>query len=270
MEPWDGPALIVGTDGKKVCAILDRNGLRPCRYLVTKNDLLVMGSESGVLDIPEKDILYKWRIQPGKLFMLDTEIGRIVNDDEIKEQLINKNNYGSWIDQNTVDIEKISKDHKYSNKVVKNIHQNQAAFGFTKEELRLIIEPMIINGTEAIGSMGNDASLAVLSDQNPRLFNYFKQLFAQVSNPPLDAIREELVTSTEMMVGPQLNLMKETPEHCKQIKIYEPILTNKSYQFSINFSEQEGNKKINKFIVERLNYIQNENYHRKKCSRSRI
>ena len=191
MEPWDGPALIVGTDGKKVCAILDRNGLRPCRYLVTKNDLLVMGAESGVLDIPEKDILYKWRIQPGKLFMLDTEVGRIVNDDEIKEQLINKNNYGSWIDQNTVDIEKISKDHQYSNKVVKNIHQNQAAFGFTKEELRLIIEPMVINGTEAIGSMGNDASLAVLSDQNPRLFNYFKQLFAQVSNPPLDAIREE-------------------------------------------------------------------------------
>ena len=239
MEPWDGPALIVGTDGKKVCAILDRNGLRPCRYLVTKNDLLVMGSESGVLDIPEKDILYKWRIQPGKLFMLDTEIGRIVNDDEIKEQLINKNNYGSWIDQNTVDIEKISKDHQYSNKVVKNIYQNQAAFGFTKEELRLIIEPMVINGTEAIGSMGNDASLAVLSDQNPRLFNYFKQLFAQVSNPPLDAIREELVTSTEMMVGPQLNLMKETPEHCKQIKIYEPILTNKQLD-SIRRFESKG------------------------------
>ena len=227
MEPWDGPALMVGTDGKKICAILDRNGLRPCRYLVTKHDLLVMGSESGVLDIPEKDILYKWRIQPGKLFMLDTELGRIVNDHEIKEKLIDRNNYGSWIKENVVDIEKISKEHQYANKVVKNIHQNQAAFGFTKEELRLIIEPMIINGAEAIGSMGNDASLAVLSDQNPRLFNYFKQLFAQVSNPPLDAIREELVTSTEIMVGPQLNLMEETPEHCKQIKLYEPILTNK-------------------------------------------
>jgi len=229
MEPWDGPALIVGTDGKKVCAILDRNGLRPCRYLVTKDNLLVMGSESGVLDIPEKDVLYKWRIQPGKLFMLDTEIGRIVNDHEIKEQLINRNNYGAWIDENVIDIEKITKKHHYSNKDkdVKNIYQKQTAFGFTKEELKLIIEPMIINGSEAIGSMGNDASLAVLSDQNPRLFNYFKQLFAQVSNPPLDAIREELVTSTETMIGPQLNLMEETPEHCKQIKIYEPIVTNK-------------------------------------------
>ena len=227
MEPWDGPALIVGTDGKKVCAILDRNGLRPCRYLVTKDNLLVMGSESGVLDIPEKDVLYKWRIQPGKLFMLDTEMGRIVNDFEIKEELTKRNNYGGWLDDNVVDIKKISKNHRVSNKTVKNLSQKQASFGFTKEELKLIVEPMILDASEAIGSMGNDASLAVLSDQKPRLFSYFKQLFAQVSNPPLDAIREELVTSTEMMVGPQLNLMEETPGHCKQIKIYEPILTNK-------------------------------------------
>ena len=227
IEPWDGPALIIGTDGKKVCAILDRNGLRPCRYLVTKDNLLVMGSESGVLDVPDKDVLYKWRIQPGKLFMLDTEIGRIVNDNEIKEELIKRKNYAGWLQQNVVDIETVSANHKYSNKVETNLFQKQAAFGFTKEELRLIIEPMILGGSEAIGSMGNDASLAVLSDQNPRLFNYFKQLFAQVSNPPLDAIREELVTSTEILVGPQFNLMEETPLHCRQIKLYEPILTNK-------------------------------------------
>ena len=227
IEPWDGPALIIGTDGKKVCAILDRNGLRPCRYLVTKDNLLVMGSESGVLDVPDKNVLYKWRIQPGKLFMLDTEIGRIVNDNEIKEELIKRKNYAGWLQQNVVDIETVSANHKYSNKVETNLFQKQAAFGFTKEELRLIIEPMILGGSEAIGSMGNDASLAVLSDQKPRLFNYFKQLFAQVSNPPLDAIREELVTSTEILVGPQFNLMEETPLHCRQIKLYEPILTNK-------------------------------------------
>ena len=226
MEPWDGPALVIGTDGTKVCAILDRNGLRPCRYLVTTDGLLVMASETGVLDIPPEKIVKKWRIEPGRMFLLDTEKGRIVDDSEIKQELSGRQPYGRWLADNKVHIDDLPEPSGVNGHELHTLVPRQVAFGYTQEDLRMIMEPMASTGAEPVGSMGNDSPLAVLSDQAPLLFNYFKQLFAQVSNPPLDAIREELVTSIESFIGAEGNLFDETPEHCHQLKIDEPILTN--------------------------------------------
>ncbi|MCH9010240.1 MAG: glutamate synthase large subunit, partial [Chloroflexi bacterium] len=226
MEPWDGPALIIGTDGTRVCAVLDRNGLRPCRYLVTSDDLLVMASETGVLDVPPEKILYKDRIHPGRMFLLDTELGRIVDDAEIKAELSNRKPYGKWLGANRVTLESLPETENPGSLDFDTLVQRQRAFGYTLEDLRMILEPMAINGSEAIGSMGNDTPLAVLSDQDLPLFNYFKQLFAQVSNPPLDAIREELVTSLETTIGAEQNLFEETPLQSRQLRLKRPILTN--------------------------------------------
>ena len=226
MEPWDGPALVIGTDGTKVCAILDRNGLRPCRYLVTRDDILVMASETGVLDIPDEKIAYKWRIQPGRMFLLDTELGRVVDDAEIKAHLSGQRPYGQWLKDYKVTMDKLPEPSHVHEPDFDTLLQRQKTFGYTLEDLRMILEPMAINGAEPVGSMGNDTPLAVLSDRNPLLFNYFKQLFAQVSNPPLDAIREELVTSVETFIGSEGNLFEETPEQCHQLKLDEPFLTN--------------------------------------------
>ncbi len=238
MEPWDGPALVIATDGVKVCAILDRNGLRPCRYLVTKDDLLVMASETGVLDIPPEDVRFKWRIQPGRIFMLDTEEGRIVEDAEIKTSLAARKPYGTWLAENKVEMDDLPEPARVHEPDMDTLAERQAAFGYTREELNMIIEPMGASGSEAEGSMGNDTPLAALSEQGPLLFTYFKQRFAQVSNPPLDAIREELVTSTETFIGPEGNLFDETPEQCHQLKLYEPVLTN--YQLEKCRSIDEG------------------------------
>ncbi len=226
MEPWDGPALVIGTDGTKVCAILDRNGLRPCRYLVTTDNLLVMASETGVLDIPDEKVKFKWRIQPGRMFMLDTEEGRIVNDEEIKAGLAGQQAYGEWLKSNRVTMDDLPEPSETLAPDLDSLPQRQKAFGYTQEDIRIILEPMALTGAEPVGSMGNDTPIAVLSDQSPLLFSYFKQLFAQVSNPPLDAIREELVTSVETFIGPEGNLFDETPEHCHQLKLTEPVLTN--------------------------------------------
>ena len=226
MEPWDGPALVIGTDGAKVCAVLDRNGLRPCRYLVTTDDLLVMASETGVLDVPPERVLYKDRIYPGRMFLLDTEEGRIIGDEELKIQLSARKPYGRWLKDNRVTLEELPEPAHTHDPDFDTLLERQKAFGYTLEDLRMIMEPMCIDGTEPVGSMGNDAPLAVLSDQCPLLFSYFKQLFAQVSNPPLDAIREELVTSLEATLGSEQNLFDETPEHCHQLRIRKPILTN--------------------------------------------
>jgi glutamate synthase domain-containing protein 2/glutamate synthase domain-containing protein 1/glutamate synthase domain-containing protein 3 len=226
MEPWDGPALVIGTDGTRVCAILDRNGLRPCRYLVTTDDILVMASETGVLDVPDDKVLYKWRIQPGRMFLLDTEEGRIVDDEEIKAQLSSQKPYGRWLSENKVAIGDLPDPPDVPGPSFDTLLERQNAFGYTQEDLRMIIEPMAITGAEPVGSMGNDSPLAVLSDQNPLMFSYFKQLFAQVSNPPLDAIREELVTSVESFIGSEGDLFDETPEQCHQLKLTEPVLTN--------------------------------------------
>ena len=240
MEPWDGPALVIGTDGKKICAVLDRNGLRPGRYLVTTDGLLIMGSETGVIDIPPENILYKERIYPGRMFLLDLEKGQITNDQELKSQLSNQKPYGEWLDEHRIFLE----DLPFSKEVEthkKDLVAQQKAFGYTLEDLRIIMEPMAATAYEPTGSMGNDAPLAFLSDENPLIFNYFKQLFAQVSNPPLDAIREELVTSLRSTIGEEKNLFAETPEHCRQITVRKPILNNDDMQ-RIKQSELPGIK----------------------------
>ena len=226
MEPWDGPALMVGSDGARVCAVLDRNGLRPCRFLVTKDDLLVMASETGILEIPDEDIVYKSRIQPGRMFLLDTVRGRLVPDEEIKADLSAARPYRQWLEENTVKLEDLPEPESLPKPDFSTLSQRQAAFGYSLEDLALILAPMAESGSEPVGSMGNDTPLAVLSDHAPLLFWYFKQLFAQVSNPPLDAIREELVTSVESFVGSEGNLFQFTPEQCRQLKLHRPLLTN--------------------------------------------
>ena len=226
MEPWDGPALVIGTDGTKVCAVLDRNGLRPCRYLVTTDDILVMGSETGVLDVPPENVLYKERIYPGRMFMLDTDRGEIVQDAQLKTDLAARQPYGKWLDENMVVLDDLPEPDGVQGTDFDTLARRQAAFGYTLEDLRMILEPMALTGADPVGSMGTDVPLAVMSDQSPVLFHYFRQRFAQVSNPPLDSIREELVTSTRAMIGRELNLFDETPEHCRQLTVKEPFITN--------------------------------------------
>ncbi len=226
MEPWDGPALLSFTDGVRVGAILDRNGLRPFRYLVTKDDVLVMASETGVLDVPPEDVLFKARLQPGRMFYLDPAQGRIIDDEEIKGELSRQQPYGKWLAENKVTLEQLPEPASVHDTDYDTLLERQQVFGYTLEDLRMIMEPMAVAGTEPVGSMGNDAALAVLSDKPQLVFSYFKQLFAQVTNPPLDAIREELVTSTESFIGSEQNLFDETPSHCRQLKLKEPIITN--------------------------------------------
>ncbi len=226
MEPWDGPALVIATDGDNVCAVLDRNGLRPCRYLVTTDDILVMGSETGVLDVPVEKVLYKERIYPGRMFMLDTERGEIVQDSELKANLSARRPYGQWLEDNMVLLEDLPEPADVHGTDFATLARRQAAFGYTLEDLRVILEPMALTGADPVGSMGTDVPLAIMSDQSPVLFHYFRQRFAQVSNPPLDSIREELITSTRAMIGRERNLFDETPEHCRQLTIKEPFITN--------------------------------------------
>ncbi len=226
MEPWDGPAMMLATDGKDVCAVLDRNGLRPFRYTVTHDDKLVMASETGVLDLPPESIREKGRLQPGRMFLVSLDEGRIIGDEELKHTLSSRRPYGQWLQENKAALEDLPESTPAPLAGGDNLRQQQRAFGYTIEELRMLTTPMAAAGYEAIGSMGNDASLAVLSDQNRSLFDYFKQLFAQVSNPPLDAIREELVTSLEAFVGSEQNLFEETPLHCRQLRLKSPILTD--------------------------------------------
>src|SRR2546422_1039792 len=221
MEPWDGPASIAFTDGTVIGAVLDRNGLRPSRYYVTKNDLVVMASEVGVLDIPPDQVLVKERLHPGRIFLVDTAQGRIIDDDEIKAQLAAEHPYGDWLQQNQVRLEDVAaapvaeSDHA-------TVLTRQMAFGYTHEDLRLLLAPMARNGEEPIGSMGTDTALAVLSDRPRPLYDYFKQLFAQVTNPPLDQIREELVTAMESTIRPQANLLDPEPAPCPQIGLKHP------------------------------------------------
>ena len=213
MEPWDGPAAVAFTDGRQIGAMLDRNGLRPARYCVTDDDLVVMASEAGVLPIAEGRIVKKWRLQPGRMFLIDLEQGRIIDDEELKHQLANTKPYREWIDAIRVKIHEIEIDPRDADKLVTqarpglSLLDRQQAAGFTQEDLKLLLAPMAERGEEATGSMGNDSPLAVLSDRNKPLYNYFKQLFAQVTNPPIDPIREELVMSLVTFVGPKQNLL---------------------------------------------------------------
>ena len=230
MEPWDGPALLACTDGRDVAVILDRNGLRPFRYLVTKDQLLVMASEVGVLDVPPEDVAYKGRIQPGRMFLVDTAEERIVDDEEIKAGMAGRRPYGEWLAQNRVVLDDLQEPPSVLEPDFETLNTRQRAFGITQEDLDLLLEPMATASKEAEGSMGTDTPLAVLSDRPQLLFAYFKQLFAQVSNPPLDAIREELVTSLESTIGSEQNLFEETPEHCHQLRLLSPILTDVQLQ----------------------------------------
>ena len=226
MEPWDGPAMIVAANGKDICAVLDRNGLRPFRYTVTKDDKLVMASETGVLDIAPENILQRGRLQPGRMFLVSLEQGRIIRDEELKQTLSRRQPYGKWLKENKVSLDDLPDPATPEVFRGQELVKQQRAFGYTIEELRMVTTPMATSAYEAVGSMGNDAPLAVLSEKSQLLFNYFKQLFAQVTNPPLDAIREELVTSVEGLIGSERNLFEETPLHCRQVKIKSPIITD--------------------------------------------
>src|SRR5579875_873249 len=230
MEPWDGPASIAFTDGRQIGAVLDRNGLRPSRYLVTKDGLVVMASETGVLDIAPERIALKGRLQPGRMFLVDTVEQRIVNDEEIKESMAARKPYRAWLDQNLSALAKLPEPRSAPSIAgfePIDLLKQQQAFGYTIEELKMLLTPMAVNGQEAVGSMGTDTPLAVLSDRAPLLFNYFKQLFAQVTNPPIDPIREELVTSPETTIGSEQNLFEEGPLHCRQLRLTRPVIDNR-------------------------------------------
>ncbi|MGE3178310.1 MAG: glutamate synthase large subunit, partial [Vicinamibacterales bacterium] len=225
MEPWDGPASIAFSDGTIIGAILDRNGLRPSRYYVTKDGLVVLASEVGVLDIPAEDIVIKERLHPGRMFLVDTARGRIVSDEEIKRELAQAHPYQEWL-KNLIDIDDLDPAPYLPPPSHETVTRRQQLFGYTHEDLRILLAPMAANGEEAIGSMGTDTSLAPLSNRPRVLFDYFKQVFAQVTNPPLDAIREELVTSMESTIGPEGNLLDPRPESCRQIAIKYPVIDN--------------------------------------------
>ena len=232
MEPWDGPASIAFSDGVQVGAVLDRNGLRPSRYLVTKDNLVVMASEAGVLDIAPERIAFKGRLQPGKMLLVDTATGRIISDQELKETLATAQPYQEWLEQHLVNLDTIESRITEKPTVAlergpdPDLVHRQQAFGYTFEDLRVIIAPMAKRGTEPLGSMGDDTPLAVLSDRPQLLYSYFKQLFAQVTNPPIDAIREELITGTEIRLGSEGNLLAPQAIDCRRIKLHSPILTD--------------------------------------------
>lgn len=229
MEPWDGPAAMGFTDGVQIGAILDRNGLRPARYYVTKDDLIILSSEAGVLDIPAEDVLYKDRLRPGRMLLVDTKQGRIISDEEVKAEIAAEQPYQDWLDEHLISLDELPEAPELPNPKHDNVQQLQQSFGYTFEDLRKVLEPMASTGAEAVGSMGYDSPLAVLSDRPQRLYNYFKQMFAQVTNPPIDAIREELVTSTATTIGPERNLLKAEPESCRQISLDSPILSNEDF-----------------------------------------
>ena len=207
MEPWDGPAAIAFTDGRQIGATLDRNGLRPARYIVTDDDLVIMGSECGCLQIPEEKIIKKWRLQPGKMFLVDLEKGRIIDDKELKDTLAAAKPYREWIERIRIRLDDVETDRQQPERSSVPLLDRQQSFAYTQEDLKFIMAPMGANGEEPIGSMGNDSPLAVLSNKSKTLYHYFKQLFAQVTNPPIDPIREELVTSLVSFIGPKPNLL---------------------------------------------------------------
>jgi glutamate synthase (NADPH/NADH) large chain len=230
MEPWDGPAAIAFTDGRVIGATLDRNGLRPGRYVVTNDDLVVMASEAGVLDVPPDQVKKKGRLQPGKMFLVDTVEGRIVSDKEIKQKLASRHPYAEWVKENQITIDELPEPTRMHHPDAETLLRRQRAFGYTDEDLRMILSPMATKGEEPVGSMGTDTPLACLSDKPQSLFNYFKQLFAQVTNPPIDPIREEMVMSLISYIGSERNILEEAPENCHMLKLPHPLLTNRDLE----------------------------------------
>jgi glutamate synthase (ferredoxin) len=229
MEPWDGPAAIAFTDGVQIGATLDRNGLRPGRFYVTTDDMVVMASEAGVLEIAPERIRRKGRLQPGRMFLVDTAQGRIVEDDEIKRAIVTERPYGEWLKQNLVYLKDLPAAPELAAPEPDLLLARQIAFGYTFEDLRILMAPMAKDGVEAVGSMGNDTPLAALSQRSRLLYDYFKQLFAQVTNPPIDSIREEIVTSSDVWLGSEGNLLEPKPTDCRRVELKGPVLTNEEF-----------------------------------------
>jgi glutamate synthase (ferredoxin) len=242
MEPWDGPASIAFTDGVRVGATLDRNGLRPARYYVTRDDLVVMASEVGVLDIPPDRVLKKGRLQPGRMFLVDTAERRIVGDDELKERVVTEHPYEVWLKQSLVHLDDLPPPPSVIEPDHETVLRRQEAFGYTAEDVRIIVNPMSEAGTEPIGSMGNDTPLAVLSEKPQVLYSYFKQLFAQVTNPPVDAIREEIIMAVETATGPEGNLLEPTPASCHQLSLPTPVLRNEELEKIRHLDGKDGSR----------------------------
>ncbi len=247
MEPWDGPASIPFTDGSCLGAILDRNGLRPSRYVVTKDGYVIMGSETGIVDIDPANVEYKGRLEPGRMFLVDMEAGRIIPDEEIKHEIATRQPYGDWVKENLVSLNGLPEE-QVEPVDMDSVLERQRLFGYTMEDQNLLIGPMAAKGMEPTAAMGVDTPLAILSEKSQLLYNYFKQLFAQVTNPPLDAIREELVTSILTNIGSEQDLFVETPEHCRQLKIEQPILTNEA-MLRIHALDRDGLKSTTLPIV---------------------
>jgi len=226
MEPWDGPASVAFTDGEIIGATLDRNGLRPSRYQLTSDNVLVMGSEAGVLAFPPENIVLKGRLQPGKMFVVSLAEGRIIPDEEMKHTLASRQPYEEWLRKGKIDLASLSPSREIKQPAPETVLRRQKFFGYTLEDLKILMSPMVNGGEEALGSMGTDTALAVLSDKSRNLFDYFHQLFAQVTNPPIDKDREEMVMSLTTFVGKEDNLLEETPDHCRTIELPHPVLTN--------------------------------------------
>jgi glutamate synthase domain-containing protein 2/glutamate synthase domain-containing protein 1/glutamate synthase domain-containing protein 3 len=230
MEPWDGPASVAFSDGRYIGALLDRNGLRPSRYWVTKDDMVIMASETGVLPVAPENVVKKGRLEPGKMFLIDTVEGRIIDDNELKNDYATRQPYAQWLKENVVNLTDLPAPRRVHGLDEKTLLERQRAFGYTLEDLNIILGPMTVNGEEATGAMGADTPLAVLSYRAQPLYNYFKQLFAQVTNPPVDAIREEIVMAENVMLGAEGNLLDATPEHCHRLRVARPIITNEELE----------------------------------------
>ncbi len=230
MEPWDGPAAVAFTDGRVVGATLDRNGLRPARYIVTTDGRVIMASEAGTIHVDPAEIEYSGKLQPGRMFLIDLEKGRIIDDEEIKKEITTQQPYRQWVEDNILRLNNLPEPRNVKEPNHETVAMRQKVFGYTKEDLNIVMRPMSVNGEEALGSMGTDASLAVLSDQPQPLFRYFKQLFAQVTNPPIDAIREEIVMELTTYVGPEQNVLGETPAHAHRLELPHPVLSNRELE----------------------------------------
>jgi glutamate synthase (NADPH/NADH) large chain len=251
MEPWDGPASVAFTDGNFIGAVLDRNGLRPSRYYVTHDDLVIMASEVGVLPVPPENIAKKGRLQPGRMFLVDFKEGRIVDDTEIKKRLSERHPYATWLQEQKITLEDLPTPTYVGGFVRETLLTRQQCLGYTSEDLSKLLAPMGTNGMEAIGSMGNDAALACLSDQPRMLYDYFKQSFAQVTNPPLDSDKEYIVMSLECYIGPERNLLTATPEHCHRLLIQHPVLSNEDLAQLKEMNHRGWKTKVIEAVFER-------------------
>jgi len=233
VEPWDGPALVAATDGERIGAVLDRNGLRPSRYTITDDGLVVLASETGVLDLDPARVNEKGRLQPGRMFLVDLDEHRRVTDEEIKQRMSERKPYGEWLSDNMrrlAELPEADRDAVPAPAEGDALRTRQQLFGYTREDLKLMMQPMGADGKDPTGSMGDDTPLAVLSDRSRMLYDYFKQLFAQVTNPPLDSIREELVTSLYTHLGSEEDWFEETPAHCRQLRVDQPIIGSDDLQ----------------------------------------